>query len=53
MNADPRAILRMLVLLNQISYREAIEFFYGAKRHSPKTPSRSKERNSIVCKVVY
>jgi aspartate kinase len=49
MNADPR-YFENASLLNQISYREAIELaFYGATVIHPLQPL---QRNSLICKVL-
>ena len=54
MNADPR-YFENAILLNQISYREAIELaFYGATVIHPKTLTAvTEKRNSTLCKVIY
>jgi aspartate kinase len=52
MNADPR-YFENASLLNQISYREAIELaFYGATVIHPNT-TLTKKGNSLICKVLY
>jgi aspartate kinase len=53
MNADPR-YFENTSLLNQISYREAIELaFYGATVIHPKHYNLYKEGNPFVCKIFY
>jgi aspartate kinase len=53
MNADPR-YFENASLLNQISYREAIELaFYGATVIHPKHYNPLKKGNSLICKVLY
>jgi aspartate kinase len=52
MNADPR-YFENASLLNQISYREAIELaFYGATVIQ-KTLQPLQRGNSLICKVLY
>jgi aspartate kinase len=52
MNADPR-YFENASLLNQISYREAIELALWRNGHPPKTQTLTKKGNSFICKVLY
>jgi aspartate kinase len=53
MNADPR-YFENASLLNQISYREAIELAFMAQRSSTQNiTTLTKKGNSLICKVLY
>jgi aspartate kinase len=51
-NADPR-YFENASLLNQISYREAIELAFMAQRSSIQNITTLTKGNSFICKVLY
>jgi aspartate kinase len=51
MNADPR-YFENASLLNQISYREAIELAFMAQRSFTQNTAAASKGNSFVCKIV-